>query len=371
MPRKLTNQEFLEKLKNLNSNVIPLEEYKGSTIKIKYKCFKCGHEWLGIPGNLLQGQGCPECAKIARNLSKIKHKAEVFVEKANKVHNNKYDYSKTVYKGTSKKIIITCPIHGDFEQLPGNHLSGQGCPKCANNQPISSEEWIEKAQKIHGNTYDYSKSIYVNANTEICIICSIHGEFWQLPNNHLKGCGCPKCGKLAITSNTNEFIQKATLVHGDRYNYSKVKYVKNSEPVIIICPIHGEYPQTPNCHLAGCGCPKCNKSHGEQIIEKYLIDNKINYISEYEIDIDININKSGKARIDFYLPDLNVAIEYNGEQHYRPIKYFEINKSFEIQQKRDQFIRDYCYNNNLKLIEIPYNEDILTYLKEINDEKVH
>ena len=123
---------------------------------------------------------------------------------------------------------------------------------------LTTEEFVERAKKIHGDKYDYSKVEYINNSTEVCIICSKHGEFWQKPEKHLRGHGCAKCCKTGIKSNTNDFIEKAKIVHGDKYDYSKVEYVNNHTKVCIICPIHGEFWQTPNSHLNGNGCFDCS-----------------------------------------------------------------------------------------------------------------
>ena len=121
-----------------------------------------------------------------------------FIEKAKKIHGDKYDYNKTFFKNNQTKLIITCPIHGDFEQYPYHHLRGSGCKQCGfdkihNAKKDSVEIFIEKAKKIHGDKYDYSKVEYANTDTKVCIICPEHGEFWQSPSNHLQGQGCKQC----------------------------------------------------------------------------------------------------------------------------------------------------------------------------------
>ncbi len=144
---------------------------------------------------------------------------------------------------------------------------------------MNIQEFIEKAKKIHGDRYDYSKVEYVNAYTKVCIICPKHGEFWQIPVHHLKGSGCPYCaGKIRLT--TEEFIRRAKEVHGDRYDYSKVEYVNEYTKVCIICPEHGEFWQIPASHLSGNGCPNCNESQMEKITAKFLEENNIDYISQ-------------------------------------------------------------------------------------------
>lgn len=129
-------------------------------------------------------------------------KQQKFITESNLVHNCKYDYSKTVYVNAHTKVTITCPIHGDFEQRPFSHKnSAQGCPDCGHEQrslkrqtrKVGIEEFVKKATAIHGNIYDYSNTVYISAKSNLTILCPIHGEFEQKPNNHLNGSGCPKC----------------------------------------------------------------------------------------------------------------------------------------------------------------------------------
>lgn len=126
----------------------------------------------------------------------------------------------------------------------------------------NKQEFIQKAKEVHGDKYDYSKVEYINTKTKVCIGCSIHGEFWQRPHDHLKGVGCPKCGiqkvTKALTCKTEKFIEKAKQVHGDEYDYSETEYgLNNKEKVSIICKKHGRFLQSPNSHLKGRGCPLC------------------------------------------------------------------------------------------------------------------
>ena len=182
---------------------------------------------------------------------------EEFVRKASAIHGGKYDYSKIEYVNYQTKVCIICPIHGEFWQTPINHLKGKGCPDCYGNRKSSKEKFIEEAREIHGDKYDYSKVEYKNTDIPVCIICPIHGEFWQTPYHHIKRKqGCPKCGGK-VRLTTEEFIKRAIEIHGNKYDYSKVEYVNNRTPVCIICPEHGEFWQSPSGHLSGKGCPKC------------------------------------------------------------------------------------------------------------------
>ena len=179
-----------------------------------------------------------------------------FIERAKAVHGDKYDYSKTFITSMVKNTTITCPIHGDFETRAANHLLGVGCSECSGNKKLTTESFIKKAHLVHGDRYDYSKVNYVGAKTKVVIICKEHGEFEQEPTNHLMGSGCIKCAGIH-KSNIVEFVTRAKLVHGNKYDYSKVNYSTTNEKVSIICSTHGEFKQTPYGHLSGLGCKKC------------------------------------------------------------------------------------------------------------------
>lgn len=187
-------------------------------------------------------------------------KKERFIEKANKRHNNKYDYSQVEYVDSVTKVCIICPEHGEFWQTPQGHVRGNSCPKCANKKRgdtfrSNGDEFVERASKIHNGRYIYDKTKYVNAETKIPILCLEHGTFWMTPMNHLLGQGCPKCSGRGLT--TSEIVTMFREKHDDKYDYSKVVYNRMHEKVCIICPKHGEFWQTPSKHLLGQGCPKC------------------------------------------------------------------------------------------------------------------
>jgi len=190
---------------------------------------------------------------------------EQFINKAREIHGDLYDYSLVEYKNNRTKVKIICKEHGIFEQNPRIHYNGGICRKCAYMNlkygRFSTEEFIVKAQKVHGNVYDYSLSNYLNCKTKIKIICRKHGIFEQRPNNHLNGQGCMKCGlesmALIASKSSEKFIKDSIEVHGDLYDYSLVNYKKCYIKVKIICKEHGTFEQKPNNHLSGQGCSKC------------------------------------------------------------------------------------------------------------------
>ena len=232
----------------------------------------------------------------------IKCTQEDFIAKAKQVHGNKYDYSKVEYINNHTKVCIICPIHGEFWQIPANHTHKthpRGCPKCNGGIKYDAKEWLEHCQILHQGKYDYSKVDLDKRRKDgkICIICKEHGEFWQLPTSHYYGQGCAKC-KNVVLSNTYEFIQKARLIHKDKYDYSKVEYVNTNSKVCIICKEHGEFWQTPNSHLANHGCPICGmKSQLEEEVEILLNKNNIRFIRQYRE------KWLGRLSVDFYLID--------------------------------------------------------------------
>lgn len=288
-----------------------------------------------------------------------------FIKRSNQVHKNKYRYINTVYSGSHTKIIITCPIHGDFIQRANAHLEGEGCPKCGGVYKSDKDDFIMKAKKIHGEIYDYSKVEYKNAHTKVEIICPKHGSFWQTPNNHLSGRKCKICRGL-YKLNTKEFILRAREKHNNKYVYSKVKYVHNKFKVEIICPKHGSFWQTPSKHLSGQGCPKCNKSQGETKIIRFLENNKIKYIPQYSIKGCKNKNP---LLFDFAIfnnfNNLVCLIEYQGIQHFKPIKKFGGLEKFKNTQKRDKIKYSFCKTNKIKLYYIKYTEDVEKELNKI------
>lgn len=195
---------------------------------------------------------------------------EYFIEKSKKVHGDKYDYSLVKYTNTRTKVKIICPQNHEFWQMPHSHLAGSGCSICYGIVKSTTEEFIEKAKEVHGNKYDYSLSEYLNATTKVKIICSENHEFWQSPNSHLQGSGCPICYSVGKQTTTEDFIEKAKEVHGDKYDYSLVNYTNSSTKVKIICSKNHEFWQIPNSHLAGCGCPICYGRFTKQFKLKLL-----------------------------------------------------------------------------------------------------
>ena len=201
---------------------------------------------------------------------------ELFVKKAKGIHGDTIDYSNVDYKNSLTKVELICKKCGrTFHQNPNNHLSGQGCPYCNGKPKSNTEDFIKRAKRVHGDKYDYSNVDYQNAKTLVEIRCKDCGNvFLQRPNNHLNGQGCNKCcGVDTHRLTTEKFIEKARLIHGEKYDYSGTEYVNTRTKVVIKCPKHGYFLQVANHHLNGNGCPICSRRVKMDV--KEFVDNAV------------------------------------------------------------------------------------------------
>ena len=221
--------------------------------------------------------------------NKIKNKTIEFKERMQTINNNLV-FDKFVYKGSQIKGVAICPIHGEFLAPPDNLLSGHGCPKCGKTVPLTFETFKERANNIHNNKYQYVISDKVRTNEKIIIICPEHGKFVQNVGHHLAGHGCPKCSRNKQYT-TQEFIETAKEIHGDKWLYDEVEYVRHNEYVNIKCPKHGTFKQTPNSHLSGQGCPFCKESHMENEVRNLLEANNIDFIPQHTFNDIKKTNK--------------------------------------------------------------------------------
>ena len=289
------------------------------------------------------------------------NKTEIFIAKAKKIHGERYDYSKVNYINAKTKINILCKEHGYFQQTPSNHLSNYNCQKCANNYKSDTLSFIEKAKIIHNNKYDYSNVSYINADTPVTIICQEHGEFNQIPDFHInRKCGCPKCSNN-IKLDILEFIEKANKIHGNKYDYSKVNYLNNYTNIIIICKKHEEFTQLPFVHLLKHGCPSCINKTEYKFFEK---------IKEFYPTIKRQFKAEwckNKQRLpyDFAIEELKIIIELDSQQHFTQVSNWTSPK---IQIEKDKFKTE-CANKNgfsvIRLLQDDVSKDKFDWLNEI------
>ena len=215
-------------------------------------------EFQQRPASHLKGAGCIECGKI--KISKSRNKTtEQFIKEAREVHGDEYEYSLVNYIKGDIKVKIICKEHGEYLQTPNAHLSGHKCRKCS--RCLTTEGFIKKSKEKHGNYYNYDKTVYDCSKNKLTITCTIHGDFEQGKREHLNGKGCNECGKKstrdAISFKNEDFINKSNEIHGTTYDYSKVNYINSKEKVTITCKKHGEFLQIPADHMRGIGCSKC------------------------------------------------------------------------------------------------------------------
>lgn len=270
--RKLTTEDFIEGAKAVHGDKYDYSKvkYVGAHTKAVIICPEHGEFKKTLGDHLRKKQGCPKCQIEAERAAY----AEKFKAEAGAKYNYKYDYSKVEYVNAKTKVVIVCPVHGEFEQKPDSHLNSGGCRKCGGTERKTTEEWIAEAKALHGDKYDYSLVNYKTCNDEVEIICNTCGaHFPQRPHDHApSGKGCPECGKKKVAEVSRKtqrkkaseaakrFEARARAIHKDKYDYSRVEYVNRETEVTIICPIHGEFTQKPFVHInRKAGCQKCAK----------------------------------------------------------------------------------------------------------------
>lgn len=308
-----------------------------------------------------------------------------FIEKARKIHGDKYDYSKVVADcfSSKNKIPIICNNHNyEFFQQAGSHLRGCGCPICGNEKRqmirTSLKDFLLKSFEIHGNNFSYSKVDYKGSSNKVTTICNKCGtEFQQSPSKHLSGRGCPNCKLINLSKkfrmSIETFKEKGNEIHNFRYNYDKVKFNNLHDKISIICPEHGEFLQEAQSHLLGCRCPICAKSsHLEDYVRNILNENSI--MAEEQKSWDWLVYNS-KQYVDFYLPDYNIIIECQGIQHFKSVDFFGGEDNLKETKLRDQNKLDLCTQHGIKILyysnlgenfEYPY--DVITDSQNLIDE---
>jgi hypothetical protein len=313
------------------------------------------------PQGHLSGRGCRLCGINSTAYLNTKT-TEEFINEANIIHKDKYDYSKVIYKKAIEKITIVCKIHGDFEITPNSHLNGSGCSICGilstiQKQTYTKNDFIVKAIMVHNNKYDYSNVKYIDLYSKITIFCKEHDNFEQTPQGHLSGRGCIKCAnKYSYT--TDEWICKAKKIHGEKYDYSKSIYTSCKNNISIICNQHGLFEQLPVVHLRPAGCSKCNP---RQFSKKQI--EWLNFIQIfYGINIQHALNgeeyriQPTKFKADGYCEKTNTIYEFHGDLWHGNPKIYNQNEISRINKNkkygelyqntlfREHIIKDLGYN---------------------------
>lgn len=286
MGKVATFEQIVDKARAVHGDryeYVQLIKDTGEPIKIVCVCPAHGQFTIRAARHYTEGKGCPKCSTVTS--------MEEFLHRANSKHGKRYDYSRVQFTALSDKVDIVCEKHGVFTQKAGDHIRHYGCPKCgieqrAKDRTKDTEWFISKAKSIHGEVYDYSRTVYVKATEKLTIICKKHGEFKQQAIAHTSGQGCPTCGGLHGKT-TALFIADATRVHGSKYIYTSSVYAGALEKVAIECKEHGVFEQIASNHLCGSGCPQCSVTGFDPCKPAILYYLKIKYddLALYKIGI--------------------------------------------------------------------------------------
>ena len=373
---KITTKEFIKKAKKKHGNKYSYSKsiYIKSRLKLTVIC-KIHGEWEITPNNHLRGNGCEKCGHNRSSKKRAKG-LDYFLIKSKTYFGEKYNYDYINYKDSRTKVKIICPIHGEFFQTMESHSNGRECIKCSYvnrglNHPkkLSLKVFIERCKDIWLDSYDFSKIKEIkNINTKVKVRCKDHGEFLVAPRQLLNGSGCYQCGLEKLSElrriDYDEFTEIKKDIWGEKYEVKEEDYF-SYQSFKVYCKKH-EYLWTSNgsAFLKGHGCRKCGfgNSKGETGIFEILKTNKINFIEQHKF---FGMKSKRSLRCDFYLPEYNLVIEYNGEQHYKPIDFFGGLEGFNETKKRDLLKKQYCIENNIYFEEIRFDDVIKKRMKEI------
>lgn len=345
MTKRKTNEQYIQECKQKGYD-LPIEPYINTHTKIKHKCSN-GHIYEQSPDSHLHGHGCPICY----GNKKITHKQYYNICKL-----NGYDLPIEKYVNMQTKVKHKCKKGHIYEQRPDHHLNGHGCKLCATNKAHDKqrkvlEDYIKEC-KLKG--YDIPIEDYINSDTKIKHKCNKCGNIYeQRPYNHLNGQGCPKCAKDRKRKSAIQYIEECK---SKGYDLPIDSYVDNRTKIKHKCSKGHVYLQRPDMHIgkAEQGCPICNESHGEKYIRNYLDSKGIKYIPQKKFH---DLRDKTYLSYDFYLPDYNILIEYQGKQHYKAFDYFGGKDNLIKQQLHDNLKRTYAKEHDYKLLELHYSLD--------------
>lgn len=297
-----------------------------------------------------------------------------FIERAKLKHGSLYEYEKVVYVNFTTPVYIFCKrCDKFFNQTPRKHLDGRGCKKCNNILRVeklhnrdNKETFIEKAIKKHNNLYSYEKVNYINSLTKVEIYCKkCDKNFIQIPSNHISGKGCIHCKNRILGDRSKYtfdiFLSKLSNYQICNYTYDELEFEKRFSnqynKMSVLCnKCESKFDISIGSHINGHGCPICNRNGGVNEIKLY---------NEILNRFDLHIIKQYRPKflkrqsIDIFIPSLEIGIEYQGIQHFKPIEYFGGVSSFNDTIERDLRKKNLCKENNLNLICFTYDKDIV------------
>lgn len=365
--KQKTHEEYVIELATNNPDIEVIDRYIDAKTPIMHHCKKHDVYWKAKPSNVCRGRGCKECKKEKyRNSATKSH--EEYVKQVSKV--NPHIEVLEQYINGNTPILHYCKKHSiKWMAIPNNILSGSGCLECGkektgNGLRKTHEQYVNELAEINPNIEVLG--IYTGSMIKTLHRCKIDGYEWHvIPNSILHGTGCPKCNRLKQSEKyTKTHSQYVSEVAETNPNIEVIgEYAGDGVPILHRCLIDGhEWMARPGSILQGQGCPRCNTSKGEKTIANWLNKNNISY--EQQKTFDSCRNKL-PLPFDFYLTDYNIAIEYNGKQHYEPIDYFGGEEAFKKVVMRDKIKENYCSENNICLIKIAYNMDIYEELQKL------
>lgn len=332
--KKLTTKDFIKRAKSKWGDKYDYSKVKYINMKTKVDLIcENNHIFKITPDNLIRGRGCFYCSNRNDSVNDL----ESFVKKSNKIHKNYYSYNKFRYINSKTKSIIICPEHGEFKQTPNLHLSGSGCKECYYELlKCDTSHFIKKSKKIHNNFYNYSKSVYINSKSLIVITCPEHGDFKQTPSVHLSGSGCKKCMIKKLRRDYNSFLKVANKIHENFYKYKKDSYGGMRKKIIIVCPKHGDFKMTPDNHISKKqGCKYCGN----------------------------NVSKLEKKWLD----ELNISKKNRQVRHYINRRLFKFDGFNECEKIIYEFYGDFWHGNLNKYKKGDVNPVTKTTFKYLND----
>ena len=351
---KRTHKEYVEEVFEINPNIEVIGEYINANTKILHRCKSDGYEWHVTPNAILHGNGCPMC------YGNIKKTHDLYVKEMFKINPDIEVVDK--YVNNKTKILHRCKVDGyEWKVRPSNILSGKGCPVCSGMKRRTHKEYVEEVVRLNTNIEVVGE--YINCNDKVLHKCKIDGYEWMAtPNNILKGKGCPKCSGNAKKTH-KEYISDVDVINPNIEVLGN--YTNAHASILHRCKVCGcKWFAIPNAILSGISCPKCKESKGEKTISLWLDKMNILYERQMVFEDCKNINL---LPFDFYLPECNIAIEYQGIQHYEPVDYFGGQEKFDNQVLRDNIKKEYCQKNNVFLFEIPYYSDLDNELIKLYD----
>lgn len=352
--KKRTHSEYVSEVNLISSNIEVVDQYVGALTKIKHRCKICGHEWNVKPNSVLNGKGCPECAKLQRARSNTKTN-EQFVSEVAMINQNIEVIGQ--YINSNAKIEIKCKLCGHVWLVrSADILMGHGCPKCSHKAMTKTQDkYVADLAIVNRDIKVIGK--YINAYTKIKHLCLKCEHEWDAePNAILHGNHCPYCSTRRKSH--EQYIAELAIKNP---NIKVVgEYINANANIAHRCTVCGyEWSIKPSHALHGLRCPSCRGTSGEQSIEQWLVANNVGYECQKRF---ADCKNKRMLPFDFYLPNYNCCIEYDGAQHFKEVNHWGGQEYLLQRQYNDKIKNDYCKKNNIYLIRIRYDEDVYEVL---------